>query len=95
MPRIRTHPGEVLFEEFMTPASLSARKLATEIDVPANRVSDIVRGRRDVTADTALRLSRRFGTTAQFWLNLQGAHDLSKAEAENDYSRVRRAETTA
>ena len=95
MTRIRTHPGEVLLEEFMTPARLSARKLAEELDVPPNRISDIVRGRRDVTADTALRLSRRFGTTAQFWLNLQGAHNLSKAEAENDYSRVRKGEVTA
>ena len=89
MARIRTHPGEILSEEFLIPLGLSARRLAGEIDVPPNRVSEIVRGRRDVTADTAIRLSRRFGTTAQFWLNLQAAHDLSRAEATNDYSKIK------
>ncbi len=88
MPRIRTHPGEVLNEEFLLPANLSATRLAKEIAVPANRISDIVRGRRDVSADTAIRLARRFGTTPQFWLNLQNAHDLSQAEATMDYSAV-------
>jgi len=57
---------------------MSARALAAELDVPANRVSEIVRGDRDVTADTALRLARYFGTDPRFWLNLQAAHDLSK-----------------
>jgi addiction module HigA family antidote len=89
MPRIRTHPGEVLDEEFMVPLGLSARRLAEEIHVPANRVSDIVRGHRDVSADTAIRFARRFGTTPQFWLNLQGAYDLSRAEATHDYSGIR------
>jgi antitoxin HigA-1 len=88
MPRIRTHPGEVLNEEFMIPLGFSARRLAEEIGVPANRITDIIRGRRDVSADTAIRLGRRFGTTPQFWLNLQGAHDLSEAEATHDYSAV-------
>jgi antitoxin HigA-1 len=86
MPRIRTHPGEVLNEEFMIPLGLSARQLAKEIDVPPNRITEIIRARRDVSADTAIRLGRRFGTTPQFWLNLQDAHDLAKAEATHDYS---------
>jgi antitoxin HigA-1 len=91
MPRIHSHPGEILREEFMIPHGLSARRLAAEIDVAPNRVTEIIRGRRDVSADTAIRLSRRFGTTPQFWLNLQDAHDLSKAEATNDYSRVQQS----
>ncbi|WP_336492172.1 HigA family addiction module antitoxin [Methylobacterium nigriterrae] len=92
MPRIRTHPGEILNEEYLVPLSLSARQLAEEIHVPANRISEIIRGRRSVTADTAIRLAHRFGTTAQFWMNLQNAHDLSKAEATTDYSDVRHLE---
>ena len=91
MPRIRSHPGEILREEFMIPHGLSTRRLAAEIDVAPNRVTEIIRGRRDVSADTAIRLSRRFGTTPQFWLNLQDAHDLSKAEASHDYSSVKQS----
>ncbi|MCA3641315.1 MAG: HigA family addiction module antidote protein [Methylobacterium sp.] len=83
------HPGEILREEFLVPLGMSARQLATALGVPGNRISDILREERDVTADTALRLSRFFGTTAQFWLNLQTAHDLSKAEASHDYSTIR------
>ena len=86
MPRVRTHPGEVLKEEFLAPLGMSAHQLAEAIGVPANRISDIVRERRSVTADTALRLADQFGTTPQFWLNLQMAHDLSKAEAVRDAS---------
>ncbi len=86
MARLRTHPGEVLSEEFLTPLGLSARALAEKIDVPGNRISDITRQRRDVSADTAIRLGRYFGTGPQFWLNLQNAYDLSKAESEHDYS---------
>ena len=92
MKRIRTHPGEVLREEFMVPLGLSARALGAQVGVPPNRITEIVRARRDVSADTAIRLGRRFGTTPQFWLNLQASHDLSRAEAENDYSAVRRVE---
>jgi antitoxin HigA-1 len=87
-PRVRTHPGEVLSLEYLEPLGISARALAAEIGVPPNRLTEIVAGRRAVTADTALRLGRHFGTTPMFWLNLQTAHDLSKAEAETDYSRV-------
>ena len=88
--RIQTHPGEVLREEFMLPIGLSARQLAEAIGVPPNRISEIMRERRSITADTALRLARYFGTDAQSWLNMQLGHDLSKAEAENDYSNIRK-----
>lgn len=76
------HPGEILAEEFLAPLEMSARALASEINVTPARVSDIVAGRRGVTADTALRLARYFGTTAQFWLNLQSQFDLKTATAE-------------
>ncbi|WP_332685222.1 HigA family addiction module antitoxin [Bosea sp. (in: a-proteobacteria)] len=88
MARIRTHPGEVLREEYLLPLGMSARALAKALDVPGNRISDLVRQRRDVSADTAIRLGRYFGTDPRFWLNLQAAHDLSRAEAEQDYSAV-------
>ena len=80
MARIRTHPGEVLREEFLSPPGMSAHQLAEAIDVPADRISEIVRENRSVTADTALRLAKQFDTTPEYWLNLQMAHDLSKAE---------------
>jgi len=80
--RIRTHPGEVLLHEFMGPNTLSARALATALGVPANRITAIVNGDRSVTADTAIRLAEQFNTTAEFWMNLQVAHDLSVAHAE-------------
>lgn len=82
------HPGEVLREEYLEPLGMSARQLAEAIHVPPNRISDIVRERRSVTADTALSLGRYFGIDPRFWLSLQLAHDLSKAEAETDYSDV-------
>ena len=82
--RIRTHPGEVLREEFMQPLGLSANALALALRVPATRIGAIVRSDRPraVTADTALRLARYFRTTPEFWLNLQRAHDLSIAVSE-------------
>lgn len=80
--RIRTHPGEVLREEFLVPFEMSAHALALELRVPATRIGDIVNERRGISADTALRLARYFGTTPEFWLNLQQAHDLSKAIVE-------------
>lgn len=88
MPRVTSHPGEILQEEFLAPLGLSARALAAAIEVPPNRISEIIRGRRDVSADTAIRLGRYFGTDPRFWLNLQAAHDLSKAEAAGDFSRI-------
>ena len=89
MPRVRTHPGAILAEEYLKPLGLSARALAKAIGVPANRVSDIVRSRRDVSADTAIRLGRYFDVDPRFWLNLQAAYDLSLAESEHDYSKLR------
>ncbi len=77
------HPGEVLMEEFLRPLDLSANRLAAAIDVPANRISEIVAGRRSVTADTALRLAAALGTTADFWLNLQKTYELRMAEIES------------
>lgn len=76
------HPGEVLREEYLVPLGMSANALAMDLHVPAPRINDIVRERRAITPDTALRLARYFDTTAQFWLNLQTAYDLKQAEAE-------------
>ena len=76
------HPWEILEEEFMTPLALSANSLAKRIDVPVTRVSEIVRGHRGITADTALRLSRFLGTTAELWLGLQAEYDLRMARRE-------------
>ena len=76
------HPGEILREEFLKPMGLSVYRLAKEIHVPAPRVNDVVLEKRGVTADTAVRLARFFGTTEQFWMNLQGSYDVRKAKAE-------------
>jgi addiction module HigA family antidote len=80
--RITAHPGEVLLEEFMKPLGLSANALATALRVPATRIGAIVAGERTVTADTAMRLARYFGTTPEFWLNLQLMHDLTRTKAD-------------
>ena len=77
------HPGEVLREDFLRPSGLTANALAKALHVPAPRINDIVRGRRRVTADTAMRLARYFGGDAQSWLNLQRLHDLRIAEKAN------------
>jgi antitoxin HigA-1 len=70
------HPGEVLLEEFLSPLQVSQHRLAVDIGVPPRRINEIVHGSRRVTADTALRLSRYFGTSDRFWLNLQTRYDL-------------------
>ena len=70
------HPGEILLEEFLRPLGLSQYRLAKETSVPPRRINEIVRGARAVTADTALRLARYFGTSERFWLNLQSRFDL-------------------
>src|SRR3954469_784927 len=75
------HPGEVLLEEFLRPLGLSQSRLAKDTSLPPRRINEIVRGTRAVTADTALRLARYFGTSELFWLNLQAAYDL---EVERD-----------
>jgi addiction module HigA family antidote len=77
------HPGEVLREDFLRPSGLTANALAKALHVPAPRINDIVRGRRGVTADTAMRLARYFGGDAQSWLNLQTLYDLRIAERAN------------
>ena len=77
------HPGEILREEFIEPLGLSANALAIALRVPAPRINDIVRERRAVSPDTALRLARYFGTTPQFWMNLQTSHDLKVASEES------------
>lgn len=76
------HPGEILEEEFMRPLGFSANSLARAIDVPVTRISDIVRARRGITADTALRLSRFFQTSPDLWLGLQSEYDLRIARRE-------------
>jgi antitoxin HigA-1 len=76
------HPGEILEEDFMRPLRLSANALAKRIDVPVTRISEMVRGRRGVTADTALRLARFFGTSPELWLGLQVEYDLRVARRE-------------
>lgn len=80
--RAPVHPGEILLEEFLKPLGISANKLARELRVPSNRIVKIVNGERGVSADTALRLARFFGTTPDFWVNLQGHYDLEKARDE-------------
>ncbi len=76
------HPGEVLLEEFLKPMNLSQNRLAINIGVDTGRINEIVLGKRRVTADTSLRLSRFFGNSAQFWMGLQSDYDLDVAEDE-------------
>lgn len=73
------HPGEILLEEFMKPLGLSQTRLGRDLGVSPRRINEIVHGKRSVTADTALRLSRYFGTSAEFWLGLQADYDLDEA----------------
>jgi antitoxin HigA-1 len=81
-PNWSVHPGEILREEFLKPLDMSVYELAKRLRVPAPRMNDIVLERRGISADTAVRLSRFFGTTEQFWLNLQGAYEISRVKAE-------------
>jgi addiction module HigA family antidote len=74
------HPGEILMEEFIQPMSISQYRLAKDINVPARRINEIVHGQRAISADTALRLGKYFGISAQFWLNLQSHYDLEIVE---------------
>ncbi len=75
------HPGEILLEEFLDPMELSQYRLAKDISVPPRRINEIVHGKRRITADTALRLARYFGTSERFWMNLQIRHDLEIEKA--------------
>ena len=70
------HPGEILLEEFLKPLGITQYRLAKDASVPPRRINEIVRGTRSITADTALRLARHFGTSERFWLNLQASYDL-------------------
>ena len=76
------HPGEILLNDFMEPMGISQYRVAKEIDVPARRINEIVHGTRGITADTALRLSRYFGLSDQYWLNLQALYDLQIAKEQ-------------
>ena len=76
------HPGAVLYEDFIVPTGISIHRLAMDLRVPANRIAEIVKGERAISADTALRLARYLGTSAEFWLGLQSDYDLEKAKDE-------------
>jgi len=86
------HPGEILLEEFLLPMNISAYRLSAEIKIPQTRISEIIKGRRRITADTALRLSNYFGNSAKFWLGLQDDYDLEEAlnEKENELKSIRK-----
>ena len=76
------HPGEVLLEEFLKPLNISAYRLSMDVNIPQTRISEIIKGRRRITADTALRLSNYFGNSAKFWLGLQDDYDIEEALIE-------------
>jgi addiction module HigA family antidote len=76
------HPGEILLEEFLKPLGMSMNKLAEELHVPANRITQIIEGERSITGETALRLARYFGTSAEFWFGMQKDYDLQVARDE-------------
>lgn len=75
-----SHPGKILIEDFMIPLGISQHRLAKDLGVPASRINKIVHGKRGISADTALRLSQYFGTSAEFWMNIQTHHDIEKAK---------------
>ena len=77
-----THPGEIVSEEFLKPLGISQYRLAKDINVPARRINEIVQAKRSISADTALRLARYFGTSDRFWLNLQSRYDLEVKKDE-------------
>jgi addiction module HigA family antidote len=91
--RIPTHPGEVLLEEFLRPLGTSQLEFSRQLGIPLQRVNEIVRGKRGVTAETALLLSARLGTSPEFWLSLQAAHDLGRARSGALRQRLRSLET--
>jgi len=83
MSKLRNiHPGEVLLEEFLIPMEISAYRLSKDTFIPQTRISAIIKGRRRITADTALRLSKYFGTSAKFWLGLQDDFDIEKEQSK-------------
>ena len=86
------HPGEILLEEFLIPLEISSYKLSKELKIPQTRISEITKGNRRITADTALRLSQYFGNSAKFWLGLQDDYDIENemSEKSNEVKRIRR-----
>ena len=76
------HPGEILNEEFLVPMNISAYRLSKDTEIPQSRISQIIKGNRSITADTALRISNYFGTSAKFWLGLQDDYDIEKESKE-------------
>lgn len=88
------HPGEILMEEFLLPMGISAYRLAKEINIPQTRISEIVKGRRRVTADTALRLSLFFGNSVKFWMSLQDDYDIEEELRlkKNEFDLIRKYE---
>jgi antitoxin HigA-1 len=84
------HPGEILLEEFMKPLGISQNQLARDLNVPPRRINEIVHGKRSITIDTALRLSRHFGTSVEFWINLQTHYELEVAEDNKLAERISR-----
>jgi addiction module HigA family antidote len=89
--RIPTHPGEILLEEFLNPLGLSQVAFAKHVGVPTQRINEIVRGKRGVTPDTAWLFAQAFGTTPEFWLNLQAAYDLARTRPVRKVERIRTA----
>jgi len=91
------HPGEILLEEFLIPLNISAYKLSKDIGIPQTRTSEIIKGRRSITADTALRLSYYFGNSAKFWLGLQNDFDLEEEKKikGQDLKRIKKIKETA
>ncbi|MFL5257435.1 MAG: HigA family addiction module antitoxin [Rhodopila sp.] len=87
------HPGEVLAEEFMKPYGLSANRLAKALDVPTNRITAIINGTRGITGETALLLAHAFGTTPEFWLNLQSRYELDLAKSRVSMATIERADS--
>jgi len=88
------HPGDILLEDFLIPMDISAYRLSKEIHIDQTRISEIIKGKRSITVDTALRLSRFFGNSAEFWLNLQNHYDLEekKKELERDLDTIKKYE---
>lgn len=89
---LNIHPGEILLEEFLKPLNISAYRLSKDIGIPQTRTSEIIKGRRSITADTALRLSYYFGNSAKFWLGLQNDFDLEEERKikKNDFKRIKK-----
>jgi antitoxin HigA-1 len=86
--RIPTHPGEVLREEFLVPLEIAQTMLAQKLGIPVQRINELVNGKRGITPDTAWKLAGAFGTTPEFWTNLQAAYDLAKARPEKPIRRL-------